>query len=470
MAYVGASMLVADQAASCVRALATMWLVVALLSVAMGLLQYMHLEQWFNPWISQSPLSVAFANLRQRNQFATLCGIGLLALLYLCQSSKSTVKKLVGNTTPTEQGSPVVSDYWNMAWPWLAVFALALGNGLSGSRTGALQWLIIGTSVVCWRSSLHSSVKRLGYGSLLLYILIQLLTPWFAGVVGNENSGLWGRALQSGTGNSRLWLYSNVWELITQKPLLGWGWQELPYAQYISHFDRRFTEFLDNAHNLPLHLAVELGLPYAILFFTVVLVWIVRAAPWQERNATRQLAWGVLMLIGVHSMLEYPLWYGPFLITLGLCLGLLQQQGIKENVTAARAELAQAVNVFLIGVFLIITVYATYDYYRVGQLLLSQESRISMFRYNTWSYAKKSWLFKRKVQFVELMNTPISPQNASQVFERASELIHFSPEPQVIQALIQSAALLRKDDVVLFHMSHYKEAFPKEYEAWMASK
>ena len=71
-------------------------------------------------------------------------------------------------------------------------------------------------------------------------------------------------------------------------------------------------EMLDNAHNLPLHFAVELGIPFA-LAFCVLVVWAIwRGKPWAERRWDRQMAWGILFVIGIHAMVEYPLWYGPF--------------------------------------------------------------------------------------------------------------------------------------------------------------
>src|SRR5665811_2179347 len=85
----------------------------------------------------------------------------------------------------------------------------------------------------------------------------------------------------------------------------------------------RFCEILDNAHNLPLHLVVELGLPLAVLVCGAGLWLVWRQRPWRERDATRQMAWAVLALILLHSLLEYPLWYGPFQVAFGLSLWLL---------------------------------------------------------------------------------------------------------------------------------------------------
>jgi Virulence factor membrane-bound polymerase, C-terminal/O-Antigen ligase/Protein glycosylation ligase len=460
MAYVGASLPATGSTPSYVRALAALWLGLALASVLMALLQFLKMEYLFDPWISQSGIGVAFANLRQRNLFATLCSMGLLALLYLRQSG-----------TPTGQlRESATGAYWQAAWPWLAIVTLAIGSGLSGSRTGALQWLLIAALVVCWRASLQSSVRVLGYGALAIYAVVTLLMPWFADAVGNTNSGMWGRAQEGAVGMSRLRLYSNVLDMIAKKPLLGWGWQELSYAQYMTHFDVRLNEVLDNAHNLPLHLAVELGVPFALVFCAVVVVGILRSAPWREQDAARQLAWGVLMLVSVHSLLEYPLWHGPFLMTLGLCIGLLQAQATRQTVLPSPSKNAREITVFIAVLIMATTVYVGYDYHRMSQVFLSKEQRSSMYREKTWSQANKSWLFQRKVRFFELTNTPITAETAPHVLALASDLIHYAPEPRVMQALIASASLLGREDLVALHLARYRESYPKEFEAWTTVK
>jgi Virulence factor membrane-bound polymerase, C-terminal/O-Antigen ligase len=316
--------------------------------------------------------------------------------------------------------------------------------------------------------------------------------------VGNTSTGLWGRAQEGVTGSSRLWLYSNVLELIAQKPWLGWGWRELAYAHYSTHFDTRFTELLDNAHNLPLHLAVELGVPFALLFCGAVLWWIVRAAPWRETDATRQLAWGVLMLIGVHSMVEYPLWYGPFLMTLGLCVGLLQRpakslpevansvsnpsvdgknnevvvlsKNNPSNRPLVQSIRAQAAIKCIATVILVFTAYAAFDYHRISQIYLPVEERSALYRDNALAHAQKSWLFQKQVRFAELVITPVTRDSAPRVLALALDMIHFSPEPRVIEALIESATMLQFNETAMFHLARYKEVYPQDYARWSALK
>jgi hypothetical protein len=451
------------------RALAVTWLVVALLSALMGLVQYFELEPWFAPWISHSGDGVAYANLRQRNQFATLCGIGLLALIYLQQANLVAIS--ASSPIKTCTGSYQFRSVVNAAWPWAAAAVLAMGNALSSSRTGALQWLLIAVALLCWRGSLHASARRLGFGALGIYLLMLALMPWFADAVGNASSGLWGRAQESNApGVGRIWLYSNVLDLIAQKPWLGWGWRELAYAHYSSVFPVRFVELLDNAHNLPLHLAVELGTPYAVLFCGALLVWMLRAKPWREADATRQLAWGVLLLLGVHSMVEYPLWYGPFLMTLGLCLGLLQPRFYVPNRPLAQLNNAQAAIKFVAFMLIAFTTYIAYDYHRVSQIYTTAEQRSPLYAGDALAHAQQSVLFQKQARFAELVTTPVTAQTAPRVLGLAAQLVHYSPEPRVIEALIESTVMLRLDDVAMLHIARYKAMYPTDYAAWTALK
>ena len=62
--------------------IADAWLVAALVSSALALFQYFGLATHLAPWVNSTEPGEAFANLRQRNQFATLTSIGLASLLW----------------------------------------------------------------------------------------------------------------------------------------------------------------------------------------------------------------------------------------------------------------------------------------------------------------------------------------------------------------------------------------------------
>ena len=68
-------------------------------------------------------------------------------------------------------------------------------------------------------------------------------------------------------------------------------------------------------------------------------------------------------------------------------------------------------------------------------------------------------LFKQQVRFAELTTTPLTPANAVRVHSLALTLLHFSPEPRVIEKLIDSAELLGQPDEAEFYRARYRAAF-----------
>ncbi len=294
-------------------------------------------------------------------------------------------------------------------------------------------------------------------------------------------SGLLARLQESGQGcASRLTLWSNILHLIGEKPWLGWGWGELDHAHFTTLYPgSRFCDILDNAHNLPLHLAVELGVPAAGLLcgLGAWLVW--RARPWAQNDPTKHLAWAVLALILLHSLLEYPLWYGPFQVATALCLWLLSSPGA----SAQRGDMMReqwhhppatglrpsTTGVAVIGTALLTIAglaYAAWDYHRISQIYLPVKSRSPAYREDTLEKIQASWLFRNQVRFANLTTTELTPQNAAQVNAMAHELLHFSPEGRVVEKLIESAVMLGRDEEALAYSARYRAAFPAEYKLW----
>jgi hypothetical protein len=269
---------------------------------------------------------------------------------------------------------------------------------------------------------------------------------------------------QSCTGRRVLW--SNMLTLIAQKPWLGWGWGELDYAHYITLFPgERFCVLLDNAHNLPLHLAVELGLPAAVALCSAVLVWVLYSRPWRETRPERQLAWGVLAIIGVHSMLEYPLWYGPFQIVTLAALALLLWP--RHRALSARAAGTLGAGALFVWA---VCAYAAWEYHQVSQLYRPYAERAAAYRDETHSKVSHSLLFARQLDFARLTTLPLTRENAARINALAHAMLHYSPEPRVIQALIESALMLGRDEEASAHMKRYRLAYPREYAIWMRER
>ncbi len=454
------------------RPFALAWLVSALLSSVMGLLQYFGVAGALAPWVNANTLGDAFANLRQRNQFATLTNLGLAVLLWgpLAQRRASA---LVRADTPP----PGVARRY---WPFAAAVLLAFGNAASGSRTGLLQFLALAPMALLWAGTRHRGTWQVLAVAALAYVAAAIALPLLIGLNPLVN-GITGRLRFDSLPCASRWvIWQNVLHLITQRPLTGWGWGELDFAHFVTLYPgARFCEIQDNAHNLPLHLAVELGIPVAVLAsgLGVWLAW--RARPWRDSDPARQLAWVVLALILLHSMLEYPLWYGPFQIAVASCLWLLwstrqpAHAGSASNYAAqSRAPQAAQLRVFrplpmAASVLLLLgAAYAAWDYHRVSQIYLPTEQRAADYREDTLEKIRGSLLFRNQVRFAELTTSELTPDNAAYLHALAQGLLHFSPEARIAEKLIESALMLGHADQVLFYLARYQAAFPQEHARW----
>ena len=447
------------------RLLAATWLAAALISSVMALLQYLGAGSALAPWLSPTLPGEAFANLRQRNQFATLTSIGLVALLAAVALRKAS----------TVAAEPAESLHQRLnlslpAWAYASALLLAIGNAASSSRTGLLQWGMVLVLALWWHRSSRRPVAGLALLALLMYgAAVALLPPLLTLATGIRSHGLWERLAETG-GDSRLVLWHNVLTLIAQKPWFGWGWGELDYAHFITAYPgARFTELLDNAHNLPLQLAVELGVPAALLV-CLGLVWAVRrAAPWRDTDPARQMAWAVLAVIGVHSLLEYPLWYGPFQLALLCSVACLwrTRQGRQIQPMPQNSPLIQR-TAFAAAVSALLALGCVgFDYARVTQLYVPLAQRWPAYQQDTLAKVQDAWLFAPQVHFAALLTTDVTPANAPAMQALAHSVLHYSPEAKVVAKLITSALLAGQLADAEFYLARFRWAYPQDYAVWL---
>lgn len=470
------------------------WIVAAVISSVLGVLQYLDMASALSPWVNQPAFKGdAFANLRQRNQFASLTSIGLVALL----AASYALLQLEGKT----QARRFIRQPYTFATAFVLLNVLAIGAACSMSRTAVLQWVAVSVLALLWTwrqrvaraHNAHKALTALNAHNVqeqqdaqtlpiqqgphnsfawwalllsapLLIFLWSFVMPVLAQhITGQQGANLAmrvaGASGEYGACGRRSVLWANVWQLIVQKPWLGWGWGETDLAHFLTLYKgQRFCDILDNAHNLPLHLALEFGIPLAVGVLLCVVRWVWVRKPWQERDIWRVMAWGVLLVIGLHSLLEYPLWYGPFQMAAGLSVGLLWLKPSHEhNVyhTEAKVATTPAANsskanevgsLLLASVLFMACLYAAWDFNRVSQIYKPVAQRDPTYSSNPLAYAKQSWLFRNQADFAELTLQPLTASNAQAVYDQAQRVVHYSPEPRVVQRLIDSARLLGHDD------------------------
>jgi hypothetical protein len=500
------------------------WAVAAGLSALMGLVQYFDRATPFAPWINYAGLGQAFGNLRQRNQFATLCSIGLAMLWWWAQYARVGGRTgtgpiadaaSAGALTETPMAPPASADApkaWASAALTLALLAgatlVCTAAAATSSRTAFMQLLLLLGLAWCWRPSAPTPGgmgRGLGLGLVGFMLLAYVLAAWLLPLATSVQGSVFDRMRESPDGcASRVALYRNVLHLITQKPLAGWGWGELDYAHFMTLYTTplaglRFCAILDNAHNLPLHWAVEWGLPLALAACGCLLWLLLHMKPWREVVPQRQLAWAVLAMIGLHSLLEYPLWYGPFQIATLMCVWVLWAfpgqatgtgtgtgtgmggaqgadtdagrdrsfDGLAWRASPARADGSQQWPWRLAaGALALACAAANWNYRAMSQLYFSTEHRAPEYREQTFSKVHGVWFFDGHVDFAELSVTPLDPSNAQHLMNLAEKTLHFSPEAKVVEAILDAALLLQRADKIALYAPRYAAAFPENYARW----
>ena len=123
----------------------------------------------------------------------------------------------------------------------------------------------------------------------------------------------------------RLYAWREAWLIFTMFPLLGAGFGQFAWQHFLlgpSLHNPDVTGMYNNAHNFVFQIAAEMGLAGLLVLFATLALWF-----WQVRSTQRTIYhwWGycLLAVMGIHGLLEFPLWYTFFLGVAAIVLGML---------------------------------------------------------------------------------------------------------------------------------------------------
>jgi len=281
-----------------------------------------------------------YGNVGQPNHYASLLSLGIVGVWYLG-----------------------VSGYLRRAAA--AVLILWLAGALAASASRAC-WLYFACVVMlgvwsAYRSDAldkKSAVALAWVGITVLILQVAIAKSGALEWVGLTSSVA--RAADGGSNGQRLYDWSLALSAIKAHPWLGvgvggfhgWAVEQMPATPVVT-----FSKFAEHAHNLPLHLAATMGLPFALAFLGAIGLWLARQLC-AHMSADRLFAFSGLAVIGLHSMVEYPLWYTYFVIPAGLLCGLLAVSDPRARIVRLPAAFA---NVALAGL-VVALVWVARDY------------------------------------------------------------------------------------------------------------
>lgn len=251
----------------------------------------------------------AYGNLVQPNHMADYLSLGLASLLFLHARGR----------LPLALAAVLAG---------LALFALALTASIGA-------WLYV-ASIGVIAAAFYFRERRAEY-RLLMYFSFALIpafavAQWVAfdllpSTATSSISAAQRLASPDGGIEMRLYLWRSAWAMFTQAPLMGVGFGQYAWHQFVlagASPSPGLEVYANHAHNIVLQLLAELGAAGALMVIVGVLAW-----AWGLRKPAKDLdTWWVLALLvilGIHSLLEFPLWYAYFLGIAAVLLGATDQ-------------------------------------------------------------------------------------------------------------------------------------------------
>ena len=302
------------------------WLVVAgVLAAASGFVQYYRLPLPMGVYTTVQPVNQMFGTVNQTNNFADYLGCALISVVFL------HARRALGFL------------------PTLALaLPLAAGMALSGSRASWGYMAIALALAPLLRLGGHSQEERrllpAACAAFAFFLVVQLLnshTEILAGPMGklltSADRLADPRNMEfGGTGRGQLLLYARL--MFLSHPLFGVGFGEFAWRAFelAADLPGRVPPGLDlHAHNLFLQLLAETGIA-GFLCFAIPLAWWFWRTPWRALSPERCWAIGVLAVVGLHSMVEFPLWHAHFLGMFALLFGASSTAGVSVAPTRMR--------------------------------------------------------------------------------------------------------------------------------------
>ncbi len=293
-----------------VTVLAVFLLAGAELNTLAGILQHYRWSTFLNPFVTLKTSSAVYGNTAQPNHFADYIALGLisLGLLYVHMSKR---------------GWKAASLAALLATPMLFVMVL------SGSRSSWLYLLFAAGLAFLWqrrdmtlRPLLHFSLALLlGFG--LMHFVVQI--PWLEGSTGSVTTAerLFG---DTASGGIRVQLWRESALIFAQFPLLGAGFGQFAFQHLqlaVEMHNPVIVGLYNNAHNLVMQIAAEAGSAGLVVLFGTLGLWFWQSVVRGTRfNLYHWWGYAILAVLGIHSMLEYPLWYAYFIGLAAVMIGM----------------------------------------------------------------------------------------------------------------------------------------------------
>jgi O-antigen ligase len=377
-----------------------------------------------------------YANLAQPNHLATLEAIALAGAWYLHAKGR-----LGGfGVSAFSLLSIIGLVFTSSRTPWLFLPLLAVLGYLffyrlpMGQRPPLWKWLI-----------------AIPAAFAVVSMTIAPLSEW----VGIQFNGSLSRPEGFRLDGVRRMLWNDAVTIFLANPLLGVGVGEFAANQYllIDRWDGGSAS--RHAHNFVLQLLAETGGLGTGAAIAGILVWLRHSKLWKF-NQENFFIWSVFLFVGIHSMLEYPLWYLYFLVPTAFLMGLTDSKNFTLECVSGRSVCGAAV---------VLAWFATagilLDYQKIEPAFGRQPLRPDPMRQAEIALkAKDSALFAPYGEFAYALQINPSTDQLDLTIAFYERLQGYLIDPQLQSRYASLLALKGRHDEALAHLERSRRFFP----------
>lgn len=429
-----------------VEAIAIGVIVGGLLTVAIELLQLFKVQlpmltQWMS-FAPEGPGRRMWGNLNQPNHVASYLAMGLAAcmfLLYRLERWKWVPAVIV---LPLLVGMALT--FSRTAWIHIAVVSALAGLLQKGERRGVRAWAAAVLPFVVLMICYQLCNTLIAYTNEILHLGLPTSL---------------GERMEHGV-SDRTPLWNHAWHIFLAHPLIGGGWGDYAYNQYVQTDVLGDVVMSMNAHNIVLDILAKVGL-VGLLAVALPCLGLLLAA-WRRR-LTPEYAffYAVILILAAHSMLEYPLQYLYFLFPCAFAVGWIDGRILRKP---SPKMVWTLMTVFTVcSAALLIKLWP--DYKVVERLYYSQGD----YRSTLQAYEKNPvTLLSPYATLAIAMNMAVSQEMAPIVAGIERQAVQLYPGPGTVQRYAVALAFQGKIDDAVTQMRRLRHQYPTDYASQTA--
>ena len=416
-----------------------------MLSVAAGLIQHYEISMPMNFLVARQESAAVYGNVGQPNHYAAQLALALASIVYLFGRRRL--------------GAVVVV---------LCVAAILLLMAFTGSRSPWLYLAAFTVLALLARRLNHDNEShrfaRVAVWLLPGFLVAQGVATLIAPAQGLQVTSAQ-RVFQVASGiDARLQLWSDAWRMFFDAPILGSGWGQFSWHHFLGQGSTgpgAAPGLFNNAHNLALQLLAETGIIGFLIVIGPIVIWLL-----DLRKIEISPGWwwllAMLAVIGIHSLLEYPLWYAYFLGPAALLAGAGAQRAV--DIRFYRALQLTVGACILVGVLNLFGVLAPYrDFER---LVFTPKGGNAGVQDPTFESAiarvHREALLTPYVELAFAYGVAVSRDRLRDKLALTARAMHFAPVSVVVYRYALLLALAGKRAAALRQLERSMEAYPAD--------